>query len=171
MKKWVVTGLALLASLVIILNTAFNAPSVHAPAAIDASVDVSPAILKLGAPEKWQEFHKWITCYIELPEGYDPSDIDVSSILLNGALEVDPAAPTSIGDHNGNGVPDLMVKFKRGGTFSVTDFGGHAFFTRSHNFRYCYPAVLAMTGQLLGGANFSGEGSLGVVWPNHVRAK
>jgi len=38
----------------------------------------------------------------------------VGSILLNGTVAVDPVGPTGIGDHNGNGIPDLMVKFPRG---------------------------------------------------------
>jgi hypothetical protein len=40
-------------------------------------------------------------------------DIDVSSIRLNGTVPVDAAAATALGDHDGDGVPDLMVKFDR----------------------------------------------------------
>ena len=44
--------------------------------------------------------------------GYDVSQIDISSIRLNGTV---PALgkPTEIGDHDNDGVPDLMVKFHR----------------------------------------------------------
>lgn len=171
MKKWLLVGTALAISLVIILNTAFTSSRAYAPATINATVDVSPAKLKLGAPLAWQNIGKWFTCYIELPAGYNPSDIDISSIVLNGALGVDPGAPTSIGDHDGDGIPDLMIKFKRGETHAVSDFGGHAFFTRRHNYRYCYPATLAITGELFDSTIFSGEGTLWVLWPNHVMPK
>jgi hypothetical protein len=56
---------------------------------------------------------RWITAYIELPEGYNVSDINISSILLNGTIPVDMNAPTAIGDYDDDGVPDLMVKFNR----------------------------------------------------------
>jgi outer membrane protein assembly factor BamB len=53
---------------------------------------------------------RWITCYIELGEG-DVSDIDVASIRLNGTLKT--VGPSEVGDHDEDGVPDLMVKFDR----------------------------------------------------------
>jgi hypothetical protein len=52
------------------------------------------------------------TVYIELPEGYDVSQIDVSSIFLNSTVPA-LAMPTKIGDYDGDGIPDLMVKFDR----------------------------------------------------------
>src|SRR5213592_450109 len=55
----------------------------------------------------------WVTAFLEPPSPFAASDIDVSSIRLNGTVPVDPAAPTALGDHDGNGVPDLMVKFNR----------------------------------------------------------
>ena len=61
---------------------------------------------------------KWTTVYIELPEGYSVSDINVSSIMMNGAIKVDPTAPVTIGDYNDNGVPDLMVKFRKDAVIS-----------------------------------------------------
>lgn len=63
-----------------------------------------------------------VTVYIELPEGFDVHDIDISSIRLNGTV---PALswPTSIGDYNSNGVPDLMVKFDRRAIQAILDVG------------------------------------------------
>jgi len=55
----------------------------------------------------------WVTGFIEPPAPFTTSDIDVSSILLEGSVAVDPDAPSSVGDHNGNGIPDLEVKFSR----------------------------------------------------------
>ena len=56
---------------------------------------------------------RWVTAFLEPPSPFAASDIDVSSIRLNSTVPVDPAAPTALGDHNGNGIPDLMVKFNR----------------------------------------------------------
>ncbi len=171
MKKRLLTGIALSAFLAIVLGTAFNTPKTYAPTTINAVVDVSPNLVKIGLPEAWGSYGKWFTCYIELGAGYNPSEIDISSIRLNIAVEVDQGAPTAIGDHDGNGVPDLMIKFRRGETLTVTDFGGYAFFTRRHNYRYCFPAIFAITGELLDGTIFSGSGTAWFVWPNHVKPK
>jgi hypothetical protein len=79
-----------------------------------ATIDIHPDTLNLKSKGKW------ITCYIELPEGYDASDIDVSTVMLNKTVPVSlldvPApkpVPTEIGDYDGDGIPDLMVKFDR----------------------------------------------------------
>jgi hypothetical protein len=56
---------------------------------------------------------KWFTAYIEFPEGYNLADIDVSSILLNNTILVDPDAPAQIGDHDSDDIPDLMIRFNR----------------------------------------------------------
>jgi len=55
---------------------------------------------------------KWITAIIELPYGYDLNDIDIQTIKLKDTVPAEPK-PTSVGDHNGNGIPDMMVKFDR----------------------------------------------------------
>lgn len=81
---------------------------------IEATIDIAPDTLHLMSQGRW------ITCYIELPEGYDVSDIDVSTVLLNDSIPVslldvpapDPV-PTTIGDYDDDGTPDLMVKFDR----------------------------------------------------------
>lgn len=73
---------------------------------VSATVDVDPDTLNLKSKGNW------ITCYIELPEGYDVADIDVSSIMLNSTVPAE-LHPVGIGDEDGDGVPDLMVKFSR----------------------------------------------------------
>ncbi|HET9328667.1 MAG TPA: T9SS type A sorting domain-containing protein [Candidatus Eisenbacteria bacterium] len=55
----------------------------------------------------------WVTGYVEPPAPYMASDIDVSSVLLNGLVPVDPSAPSELGDYDFDGIPDLMVKFDR----------------------------------------------------------
>jgi len=67
-------------------------------------IDFDPNVLNLRSRRRV------VTVYIELPEGYDVEQIDVSSIRLNESI---PRLiwPTAIGDHNNDGIPDLMVKF------------------------------------------------------------
>jgi len=50
--------------------------------------------------------------YIELPAGYKPADIDIASVKLEGTIPAEPR-PYAIGDYDKDGVPDLMVKFRR----------------------------------------------------------
>ncbi len=76
------------------------------------SIDIDPDTLNLDSEGKW------ITCYIEAPEGIDLNDVDISTIKISkvaGIPVVIPAEgrPTNIGDHDKDGVPDLMVKFDR----------------------------------------------------------
>jgi len=56
---------------------------------------------------------EWVTAYIELPAGYNLSDICISTVQINNTISVDSSAPTQIGDYDLDGVPDLMVKFDR----------------------------------------------------------
>jgi hypothetical protein len=73
----------------------------------ETTIDFDPDALNLKSKGKW------VTAYIEFPEGYNVSDIDVSSILLNDTIPVNLSAPTAIGDYDNDGIPDLMVKFNR----------------------------------------------------------
>jgi len=75
------------------------------PTVISATVDIDPDALKL-----WSK-GRWITAYIELPEGYSVNDIIVSSIKLDSVLA--DLEHTEIGDHDSDNIPDLMVKFSR----------------------------------------------------------
>jgi hypothetical protein len=72
----------------------------------EATVDFHPSTLNCGS------HGRFVTCYIELPEGYDPADIDISTVVLNDEL---PALihPTGVGDEDNDGIPDRMVKFDR----------------------------------------------------------
>jgi hypothetical protein len=90
------------------------------PQEIKADLDLEPNTLNLAAKGQW------ITAYIQLPEGYNASDIDASTILLNGTIapELDPKydfvtnASEYLVDHNGDGVLERMVKFDRAGIAS-----------------------------------------------------
>lgn len=77
-----------------------------APAILEATLDIDPNTLNL------ESNGRWITAYIELPEGYDVSKIDIPSLRLNGLIFAEPF-PTEIGDYDTDGITDLMVKFDR----------------------------------------------------------
>jgi hypothetical protein len=80
-----------------------------------ATIDIDPDTLNLKSKGKW------ITCYIELPSGYDPRYINASTILLNGTIP--PELNTKYGfvksgdgyimDHDGDGIEERMIKFNR----------------------------------------------------------
>jgi hypothetical protein len=71
---------------------------------IKATVDFQPDTLNLGSKGKL------VACYIELPEGNDVANIDVSTIKLNATVSAE-LKPTAIGDYDNDAIPDLMVKF------------------------------------------------------------
>jgi hypothetical protein len=73
---------------------------------IPATVDIDPNTLNLKSRGRW------ITCYMELMEGFDVADIDVASVRLNDIVPAE-TEPTGIGDYDDDGCPDLMVKFAR----------------------------------------------------------
>ena len=113
----------------------------YASTSVSASIDVDPYILNLKSKGKW------ITVYVELPEGYDVVDINASTIMLNGTVPVDLCAPIVIGDYDNDSVPDLMVGFN--GTL-VSDFilsSGVVFGN----------VTLTLTGELYSGTFFEGS--------------
>ena len=57
-----------------------------------------------------------------MPAGYNVADIQISSILLNGAIHAE-AWPYSLGDYDKDGIPDLMVKFKRADVINLLPNG------------------------------------------------
>ena len=71
-----------------------------------AEVDINPDVLNPKSKGNW------ITSYIELPEGYAAENIDVSTVTLEGIISAE-SSPTQVGDHDDDGIPDLMVKFDR----------------------------------------------------------
>jgi len=83
---------------------------------ITATIDIDPDTLNLKSKGKW------ITCYIELPSGYDVNNIDLSTILLNHLVPAQ-LEPTEIGDYDEDTIPDLMVKFNRADVCSLLSLG------------------------------------------------
>jgi len=72
---------------------------------ITATVDIHPKTLNLMSTGTW------ITVYIELPEDYNVSNIDILTVKLN-YIQVE-LYPTEVGDYDNDGFLDLMVKFDR----------------------------------------------------------
>jgi predicted outer membrane repeat protein len=70
----------------------------------EATVDIDPNVLNPKSRRRW------LTCYLELPEGHDPHEIDVSTVVLNGEVSAE-MRPTAVGDHDADGIRDRMVKF------------------------------------------------------------
>ncbi len=62
--------------------------------------------------------------YIELPEGYNAKDIDIASNKLEGTIPAE-SRPYATGDHDKDGAPDLMVKFRRSDVIAVLPPGDH----------------------------------------------
>jgi hypothetical protein len=74
---------------------------------VEASVAVFPHIINLNSKGKW------VTVVIEPTPPTTPADLNLSSILINGSVPLDLSGPVSIGDDNGNGIPDISVKVLR----------------------------------------------------------
>jgi len=119
---------------------------------IAISLDIDPDTLNLKSKGKW------ITAYIELPEGYNVGDIDISSILLNGTIPVDPNAPTAVGDYDGDGVADLMVKFDRTAVCEFILSKGITFGN----------VTLTVSGRLYNGTEFEGCDTIRVRMPGDI---
>ena len=74
---------------------------------LQVAAEFHPSTLNLNSKGKW------VTVVLEPTPPTTPADLELSSILLNGTIGIDPSAPVSIGDANGNGIPDLTVRFSR----------------------------------------------------------
>jgi len=76
------------------------------PSRVSAVIDVDPDTLNLAS------LGNDVTCYIELPSGYDPGDIVIGTVKMQDSV-VAKGNPSAVGDYDCDGVPDLMVKFDR----------------------------------------------------------
>lgn len=122
-------------------------------ASITAAIDISPNSLNLRSKGKW------VTAYIEFPEGYDVNDIDVSTVMLNDTIPVDLDAPLTIGDYDNDTIPDLMVKFSRA---EVIDFIISTLETPSK-----FTTVqLTVTGELTDETSFEGSDTIVAIYPS-----
>lgn len=54
-----------------------------------------------------------ITTFVDLPTSFNPADIDIASLLLEGAIPLAVPPTPKLGGGDEDGTPDLMVKFSR----------------------------------------------------------
>lgn len=88
-------SIAFASALILMLSLQFLVSSNEA-SAISVTVSIEPETLNL------RKQGKWITAHIELPEPYDVSDVNVSSVMLDGTI------PAEWGNVEGE---TIMVKF------------------------------------------------------------
>jgi len=123
---------------------------------ISAAIDIDSDFLNL-----WSK-GRWITAYIQLPEGYSAEDIDASTILLNGTIA--PVLDYKYGfvtnaseyliDHNGDGVLERIVKLDRATLVSWI----------YQNIGMRSGISLTITGKLFDGISFEGTDTISVLW-------
>ncbi|KPK24912.1 MAG: hypothetical protein AMJ70_00520 [Dehalococcoidia bacterium SG8_51_3] len=123
---------------------------------IEATADYCPNWLWIG----WGGgcFIRWLRCYVELPCGYDVGDIDESTVAITaiGGEPIDPLyrkGYTRVGDHDCDGIPDLMVRFNRRHLVSIC----------REIIEECGYYDFTVSGQLNGGIAFEGNGSIYVL--------
>jgi hypothetical protein len=110
-----------------------------------ATVDIKPDTLNL------RNQRRWVTVYIELPEGYDVGDIAIDTVVLEGAIAAE-TSPTAVDDYDGDDVSDLMVKFSR------QQLVEHLGYTTGG-------VSLAVSGELSNGTPFEGSDTITVIAP------
>jgi hypothetical protein len=112
---------------------------------ISATVDLDPDTLNLKSKGKW------VTAYIELPEDYDVTDIDVDTVTLEDAVPAEHR-PTELGDYDDDGFTDLMVKFNRQALIEYLD-------------GTTGEVTLTVSGELGDGTPFEGNNTITVINP------
>jgi hypothetical protein len=117
-----------------------------------AHIDINPATLNLESKGNW------ITAYIELSEGFDMQNVDISSIMLNGTISVALSAPIAIGDYDNDGISDLMVKFDRQAVANLILKNCQFIGTTG-------TMALTITGKLKDGTLFQGRATIRVIMP------
>jgi hypothetical protein len=119
------------------------------PLYLDVVYQIIPATIDLDLDTlNLHSKGKWVTTYVELPEDYDASNIDVSTIRLNDEVQVEDN-PTEIGDYDGDGIADLMVKFDRSAVQEILEVGDEVGIT--------------VTGELTDGTPFGGSDTIRVI--------
>ena len=95
----------------------------------------------------------YVTAYLELPPGYDPADVLLSTVTLNGTVPAD-AEKSQMGDFNENGIPDWAFKFPRAAVEAVLPVGD--------------PVTVTITGEVEDTIWFTGSDDIRVIRPSVV---
>jgi hypothetical protein len=108
---------------------------------IRASLDLQPNTIDANESGRFE------TGYLQLPVGIDPTEVDITAVRLAGSV---PAIvkTTLVADRNGDGVPELMIKFRRDALVPYLTLG---------------IGQLTVTGTLVSGASFEGSDLVNVV--------
>jgi len=123
---------------------------------VTATADIDPDTLNLRSKGRW------ITAYVQLPEGYSAADINATTILLNGTISpiLDPKygfvtnSSEYLVDHDNDGTLERMVKFDRATLASwIYQSAGMQ-----------YDVSLTITGELLDGTPFEGTDTISAFW-------
>jgi hypothetical protein len=109
--------------------------------AVVVDLDPNTINLKSHAP--------WVSAYIEPSSGFDLTSIDISTVRLAGSVTAGPKSAV-VADHNGNGIPDLVLKFSRAALDPLLTPGMNE---------------LEVTGSLVTGEKFEGSDEVGVINP------
>jgi parallel beta-helix repeat protein len=131
-------------------------PWTPTPHTITATIDIGPDTLNMKSQVRW------ITAYIQLPERYNPEDIDASTILFNGTVPpvLDPKygfvtnSSEYLVDQNNDGILERMVKFDR--------VKLELWIYQSVGMQY--DVSLTITGKLSDGTSFDGTDTISVFW-------
>ena len=119
---------------------------------IKACVTFEPCKLNLKSSGQW------VNCTIELPRGYNASDINASTILLNGTIPAE--YPELIWNCEHTAVVGLMVSFNR------TELQ-QLILESTQLTKGCITVALTVTGTLYNGTQFQGTGQVTVTMHHH----
>jgi hypothetical protein len=131
------------------VNVAYTAIPLYRQQLVEAAVDIDPDTLNRKSKGKW------VTAYIELPDGFNVGDIDINTVAIAAVDEVtldEPLyaemKPSSSGDYDSDGIPDLMVKFDRNKLINELTPGNRE---------------ITLSGELTGGNIFQGSDTIKVI--------
>ncbi len=109
------------------------------PSLVPAVVDIDPDTLNRSSNRQW------ITAYIEIRD-YPLDQVDLATVNAYGVFA--SPSPVAIGDYDGDGIPDLMVKFDAQALLDKLADG---------------QALIVVTGEFMDGAGFEGSDTVRVI--------
>jgi uncharacterized membrane protein YphA (DoxX/SURF4 family)/thiol-disulfide isomerase/thioredoxin len=129
-----------------------------------ATVDIDPNSLNL----KSKSDKNAITAYVELPVEAEVSQIDINTVVLDiqGSMIAAQLRPTSVGDHDNDGIADIMVKFERQELISMLANAELSIPQKiAQFFGWKVDLTLSVNGYLYDGRHFTGQDTIKVILP------